>query len=177
METEGLKGERRNKSAMNDAVQPRQRDNRGGPMRRSRMPMHAGVMRKQDEGEQRRQGKKRCGDRIGGTGLKLHVYRPLISRAQASVADRRRVSCEHSPLVDECLPMSGIMARAVDARRPDPRVRRTRLALGSAFTRLVLGRGYNSITAADIAREANVGRSTFMSTIATTFFRSLLFPC
>jgi AcrR family transcriptional regulator len=44
---------------------------------------------------------------------------------------------------------------------PDRRVQRTRQALVSAFTELVLTRGYEALTAGDISRKANVGRSTF----------------
>jgi AcrR family transcriptional regulator len=44
---------------------------------------------------------------------------------------------------------------------PDRRVQRTREALMSAFIELVLTRGYETITAADISHKANVGRSTF----------------
>jgi AcrR family transcriptional regulator len=44
---------------------------------------------------------------------------------------------------------------------PDRRVQRTRQALMSAFIELVLTRGYEAVTAGDISRKANVGRSTF----------------
>ena len=46
-------------------------------------------------------------------------------------------------------------------RIPDRRVQRTRGALMSAFIELVLTRGYEALTAEDISRKANVGRSTF----------------
>src|ERR1700729_4271584 len=46
-------------------------------------------------------------------------------------------------------------------RIPDRRVQRTRGALMSAFIELVLTRGYEALTAQDISRKANVGRSTF----------------
>ncbi len=46
-------------------------------------------------------------------------------------------------------------------KSPDRRVQRTREALKSAFIDLVLTRGYEPLTAADISRKANVGRSTF----------------
>ena len=46
-------------------------------------------------------------------------------------------------------------------RIPDRRVQRTRAALRSAFIELVLTRGYEALTAGDISRKANVGRSTF----------------
>ena len=46
-------------------------------------------------------------------------------------------------------------------KNPDRRVQRTRAALRSAFIELVLTRGYEALTAADISRKANVGRSTF----------------
>lgn len=46
-------------------------------------------------------------------------------------------------------------------KRPDRRVHRTRAALMSAFVELVLTRGYEALTAGDISRKANVGRSTF----------------
>jgi AcrR family transcriptional regulator len=48
-----------------------------------------------------------------------------------------------------------------DAAAGDRRVRRTRAALNAAFSRLVLSKGYERFTAADIARGADVGRSTF----------------
>jgi AcrR family transcriptional regulator len=43
----------------------------------------------------------------------------------------------------------------------DRRARRTRAALGHAFTKLLLSRGYDAISVADIASEADIGRSTF----------------
>jgi AcrR family transcriptional regulator len=43
----------------------------------------------------------------------------------------------------------------------DRRVQRTRQALMSAFIDLVLAQGYEALTAADISRKANIGRSTF----------------
>jgi AcrR family transcriptional regulator len=46
-------------------------------------------------------------------------------------------------------------------RITDRRVQRTRGALMSAFIELVLTRGYEALTAEDISRKANVGRSTF----------------
>jgi AcrR family transcriptional regulator len=45
--------------------------------------------------------------------------------------------------------------------RRDRRVQRTRAGLLSAFNHLVLTRGYDAITAAKIAEQANIGRSTF----------------
>jgi AcrR family transcriptional regulator len=47
------------------------------------------------------------------------------------------------------------------AKIPDRRVQRTRQALMSAFIELVLTQGYEGLTAEDISRKANVGRSTF----------------
>ena len=47
------------------------------------------------------------------------------------------------------------------AKIPDRRVQRTRGALMSAFIELVLTQGYEGLTAEDISRKANVGRSTF----------------
>lgn len=46
-------------------------------------------------------------------------------------------------------------------RNPDRRTQRTRQALLSAFVELVLTRGYLAVSAGEIARKANVGRSTF----------------
>ena len=43
----------------------------------------------------------------------------------------------------------------------DRRVRRTRSAIVSAFNRLILERGYASLTTGDVAAAADVGRSTF----------------
>ena len=43
----------------------------------------------------------------------------------------------------------------------DRRAQRTRQALKLAFIELVLTRGYEELTAAEISRRANVGRSTF----------------
>jgi AcrR family transcriptional regulator len=49
-----------------------------------------------------------------------------------------------------------------DAAKPDDRrVLRTRSAIRSAFNTLILSRGYDAISAADVAEAANVGRSTF----------------
>jgi AcrR family transcriptional regulator len=44
---------------------------------------------------------------------------------------------------------------------PDRRAQRTRQAVKSAFIELLLTRGYETVTAAEISRRANVGRSTF----------------
>ena len=43
----------------------------------------------------------------------------------------------------------------------DRRVARTRQAIRTAFNSLILARGYDAFTAADIAEAADVGRSTF----------------
>jgi AcrR family transcriptional regulator len=43
----------------------------------------------------------------------------------------------------------------------DRRARRTRQALHQALMRLIVERGYEQVTVADIAEAANVGRSTF----------------
>ncbi|HUI59122.1 MAG TPA: helix-turn-helix domain-containing protein [Steroidobacteraceae bacterium] len=45
--------------------------------------------------------------------------------------------------------------------KPDRRTQRTRQALMSAFLELVFTRGYEALSAREIARRANVGRSTF----------------
>jgi AcrR family transcriptional regulator len=45
--------------------------------------------------------------------------------------------------------------------REDRRVQRTRAALNSAFHRLILERGYEAISVADVSELADVGRSTF----------------
>jgi AcrR family transcriptional regulator len=47
------------------------------------------------------------------------------------------------------------------AKPDDRRVLRTRAAIRSAFNMLILSRGYDAISAADVAEQANVGRSTF----------------
>jgi AcrR family transcriptional regulator len=46
-------------------------------------------------------------------------------------------------------------------KTPDRRIQRTRQALVSAFIELALTQGYETLTAEDISRKANVGRSTF----------------
>jgi AcrR family transcriptional regulator len=46
-------------------------------------------------------------------------------------------------------------------RKVDRRTERTRAALMSAFVELILSRGYEAVAVEDIARRANVGRSTF----------------
>ena len=46
-------------------------------------------------------------------------------------------------------------------RSSDRRAQRTRGALVSAFVELVLTRGYEALTAAEVSRKANIGRSTF----------------
>jgi AcrR family transcriptional regulator len=46
-------------------------------------------------------------------------------------------------------------------RNSDRRAQRTRRALVSAFVELVLTRGYEALSAVEISRKANVGRSTF----------------
>ena len=48
-------------------------------------------------------------------------------------------------------------------QRVDRRVQRTRDDIFRAFRALVMERGYDEITASDIAERANVGRSTFYS--------------
>jgi AcrR family transcriptional regulator len=54
-------------------------------------------------------------------------------------------------------------AELFEAAEPgvDRRARRTRLALHQTLMRLIVERGYEAITVADIAEGANVGRSTF----------------
>jgi AcrR family transcriptional regulator len=47
------------------------------------------------------------------------------------------------------------------AEAVDRRVARTEAALNAAFVQLLFSRDYNDITAADIAAQADVGRSTF----------------
>ena len=44
---------------------------------------------------------------------------------------------------------------------PDRRVARTREAIRAAFNSLILARGFDALSASDIAEAANVGRSTF----------------
>jgi AcrR family transcriptional regulator len=51
--------------------------------------------------------------------------------------------------------------RPTPRKTPDRRSERTRGALRSAFSELVLSRGYESLTTGEISRKANVGRSTF----------------
>ncbi len=46
-------------------------------------------------------------------------------------------------------------------KRDDRRVVRTRAAIRSAFNALILSRGYDAFSAADVAEHANIGRSTF----------------
>jgi AcrR family transcriptional regulator len=46
-------------------------------------------------------------------------------------------------------------------KKPDRRVARTRAALMKAFVGEMLGRGYEAVSVEDIARRADVGRSTF----------------
>jgi AcrR family transcriptional regulator len=53
------------------------------------------------------------------------------------------------------------MTRPAPRQTPDRRSQRTRGALMSAFAELVLSRGYEAVTADEISRKANVGRSTF----------------
>lgn len=53
------------------------------------------------------------------------------------------------------------MAESVATKPSDRRVRRSRSALTSAFNRLVLERGFDAVTVADLVEAANVGRSTF----------------
>jgi len=52
-------------------------------------------------------------------------------------------------------------AAAARADRADRRVERTRAALMRAFVDLLLSRGFEALTVADIVERANVGRSTF----------------
>lgn len=46
-------------------------------------------------------------------------------------------------------------------RKPDRRVEKTKHALFEALVELMIERGYEAITVADVAERANVGRSTF----------------
>lgn len=46
-------------------------------------------------------------------------------------------------------------------RKPDRRVEKSKRALAEALVRLMIDKGYDAITVADIAERANVGRSTF----------------
>jgi len=52
------------------------------------------------------------------------------------------------------------MQRLVAANRPDRRPERSRTALVGALIELILERGYETLTAQDVAERANVGRST-----------------
>src|SRR5688572_17611341 len=45
--------------------------------------------------------------------------------------------------------------------KPDRRVEKSKRALAEALVRLMIDKGYEAITVADIAERANVGRSTF----------------
>ena len=56
--------------------------------------------------------------------------------------------------------MSGMTSEG-ENKTLDRRVRRTQSAIVSAFNRLILERGYNSLTPSDVAAAADVGRSTF----------------
>ncbi len=57
--------------------------------------------------------------------------------------------------------MSEARVGEIAGKPEDRRVARTRAAIRSAFNALILSRGYEAISAADIAEAANVGRSTF----------------
>ena len=54
----------------------------------------------------------------------------------------------------------GVTSRAME-KKTDRRVARTKAALMSAFVGEILSRGYEAVSVEDIARRANVGRSTF----------------
>ena len=57
--------------------------------------------------------------------------------------------------------MSDIVDHRTETRDADRRVQKTRAALRSAFVELILTRGFDAVSAADVAEHANVGRSTF----------------
>jgi len=57
--------------------------------------------------------------------------------------------------------MSGNPRPSSDRPAPDRRVERSRAALLRAFNQLILERGFDALTAADVADAANVARSTF----------------
>lgn len=50
-----------------------------------------------------------------------------------------------------------------DIKSEDRRVRRTRAAIQSALTQLILEKGYEAVTVSDIIDRADIGRSTFYS--------------
>jgi len=57
--------------------------------------------------------------------------------------------------------MSDIVDHRTETRDSDRRVQKTRAALRTAFVELILTRGFDAVSAADVAEHANVGRSTF----------------
>ena len=57
--------------------------------------------------------------------------------------------------------MSDIVDHEAETRDNDRRVQKTRAALRTAFVELILTRGLDTVSAADVAERANVGRSTF----------------
>jgi AcrR family transcriptional regulator len=65
--------------------------------------------------------------------------------------------CAASPVRMVCATSGDVMPAA----KPDRRVQRTRAALMQAFVGEILTRGYEEVSVDDIARLANVGRSTF----------------
>lgn len=56
---------------------------------------------------------------------------------------------------------SGVKLSEKEAAVIDRRVRRTRAAIQSALTQLILEKGYDAVTVTDIIDRADVGRSTF----------------
>src|ERR1700733_3241006 len=57
--------------------------------------------------------------------------------------------------------MSDIVDHRAETRDSDRRVRKPQAALRSAFVELILTRGFDAVSTADVAEHANVGRSTF----------------
>jgi len=55
------------------------------------------------------------------------------------------------------------MTANVSSRDGDRRVRRTRAAIQTALTDLIVEKGYDSVTVSDVIERADIGRSTFYS--------------
>lgn len=57
--------------------------------------------------------------------------------------------------------MCPVPSKPSSARKPDRRVEKTKHALFDALVELMIEKGYEAISVADVAERANVGRSTF----------------
>lgn len=86
----------------------------------------------------------------------MSINERIVSQAEAQATDP-----QHLPATRQIRSMCPATPRHTEQRKPDRRVEKSRRALAQALLRLMIEKGYDAISVADIAERANVGRSTF----------------